>query len=392
MLQGFKDFALPEAFMPHGMCLLWRPDLLFLHGASDFLIAAAYFTIPLLILRAARRRPDLLDANVARLFAAFITACALSHLCALVTLWLPIYGVQGVIKAATAVVSVYTAVELARLLPVFLTMPSRADLAEKEAALLLHRHETTRVQEANDKLSEFAYVVSHDLRAPMRGIANHARFLEEDHGDSLPPDAKKRIGRMQELCRQTEHLISTLLQYSRISRAEAQEDVALSEVVERIRDRLAETLTDRSAQIVLDTPLPIIAGNPADVMTALTNLVLNGITYNDSGAPVVRIGYLDRVKVDGRTLHKAVYVTDNGIGVAAENHDLIFRMFKRLHGPDAYGAGTGAGLAFVRRVAESHGGTVRVVSTPGEGSTFYLTFEAEAQTGSAMTGFATQVA
>lgn len=392
MLQGLRDLVLPEAFMPHGMCLLWRPDLLFLHGGSDVLIALAYFTIPLVILRAVRRRPDLVDTDVARLFAAFITACALSHLAAVVTLWWPAYGIQGVIKAATAVVSVYTAVELARLLPMFLTLPSREDLAEKEAALMMHRHETSRVQEANDKLSEFAYVASHDLRAPMRGIANHARFLEEDHGDSLPEDARKRITRMQELCRQMEHLIVTLLQYSRISRAEAQEDVALSEVVARLRNRLAETLADRNARIEVETPLPVIPGNPADVMTALTNLVVNGLTYNDAEEPVIRIGYLDRVKVGDTTLRKAIYVADNGIGVASENHDLIFRMFKRLHGPGVYGPGTGAGLAFVRRVAESYGGTVRLTSVPGEGSVFYVTFEGEPQAGAAPAGLDPRVA
>ncbi|MBB93427.1 MAG: two-component sensor histidine kinase [Rhodobacteraceae bacterium] len=374
MLEGLTEMIRGEAFMPHGMCLLWRPDLLFLHGGSDLFIALAYLTIPLVIMRAARLRPDLIDAKVARLFAVFITACALSHLAGLATLWWPAYGIQGLIKAATAVVSVYTAVELARLLPSVLTMPSRADLAARDTALNLQRIDSERVREANEKLNEFAYVASHDLRAPMRGIANHARFLEEDHGPDLPQDARRRLSRMQELCVQMEQLISTLLQYSRISRSEACEDVALEPLFLGIRDRLAETLAERNAEIVLDTPLPVMAGDPAGFETVLTNLISNGLTYNSSAAPRVHVGFLDQVEVDGAVLEKALYVRDNGIGIAPDQHDLVFRMFKRLHPPEAYGPGTGAGLAFVRRVVESQGGTVCLHSAPDEGSTFYLTF------------------
>ncbi len=123
-------------FVPHAVCLLWRPDLLIMHGVSDLLIATAYFTIPILIVKAVRARPDLMNGKVAWMFAAFIMACGLSHAAGLLTLWYPAYGFQGMIKVGTAGISVYTAIQLVRLLPDFIAMPSTAQYAESKAELI----------------------------------------------------------------------------------------------------------------------------------------------------------------------------------------------------------------------------------------------------------------
>ncbi|MFK7746197.1 MAG: hypothetical protein AB8B47_14170 [Roseobacter sp.] len=133
MLNYILELFSSAQFVPHAVCLLWRPDLLVMHGVSDFLISAPYLTIPIIILKAVKSRSDLLDPKVARLFAGFITACALSHLAGLLTLWYPAHGVQDVIKLATAAVFIYTAVQLPRLLPGFLTLPSRKEMALKHA-------------------------------------------------------------------------------------------------------------------------------------------------------------------------------------------------------------------------------------------------------------------
>ncbi|MGX1100361.1 sensor histidine kinase [Amorphus sp. MBR-141] len=120
------------AFMPHGYCLLWRPDLVALHAVSDLGIAAAYFAIPIAILVLARRRGDLTGdtGQVVVLFATFIIACALTHLASVFTLWYPAYGLQGLLKAATAIISVLTAVIVWRLLPALTRLPS---ITETEA-------------------------------------------------------------------------------------------------------------------------------------------------------------------------------------------------------------------------------------------------------------------
>ncbi|UES39004.1 sensor histidine kinase [Roseibium aggregatum] len=118
------------SFMPHGYCLLWRPDLVAIHAISDALIAFAYIAIPLMIFGFLRKRPDIQgnSRKIGYLFIAFILACALTHLTALVTLWWPIYGAQGLIKLVTALVSVATAVVVWRVRPMLLAIPSLKDL------------------------------------------------------------------------------------------------------------------------------------------------------------------------------------------------------------------------------------------------------------------------
>ncbi len=371
MLLILQEFFGAAQFVPHGMCLLWRPDLLFLHGGSDLLIAIAYFTIPLVILKAYRLRPDLIDANVARLFVAFITACGLSHVAGLVTLWVPAYGIQGVIKILTAAVSIYTAVQLVRLLPVFLRNPSRREMALKEAEIMLRESEAEEARSVQEKLNEFAYIVSHDLRAPLRGISNQVTFMKEDHED-LGPNERTRLDRIAELCVKADKLIVTLLQYSRIGRMEARETVNTGRVVDEIIASLREFVAERNGTVEIETDLPKVSASPADIDTLFRNLIQNGLIYNDSAERHVAIGFADLVNINGKPERNVFYVRDNGIGISPDFHDEVFRMFKRLNPPTRYGDGTGAGLAFVKKVVEANGGWVQVVSAPGEGTTFYI--------------------
>jgi PAS domain S-box-containing protein len=154
------------SFVPHGYCLLWRPDLVALHAISDFLIAAAYFSIPAVIFLFVRRRRDLELGWVLYLFVAFIFLCGTTHLAGLTTLWYPYYGLEGLIKLVTALVSLGTAILLWPLLPKALAVPSpsrlkltadqlaaevgqrvRAEQDLKEASLALERRVEERTQE-----------------------------------------------------------------------------------------------------------------------------------------------------------------------------------------------------------------------------------------------------
>ena len=136
-MQGILDWLFGAAtFIPHGVCLAWRPDLVALHAASDLVIAASYFAIPAAIAAFVGRRGDLTQGHqrIAWLFAAFITLCGLTHVAGIVTLWAPLYGLQALIKAATALVSIVTAVALFPLLPKLVALPSPAALkAEVDA-------------------------------------------------------------------------------------------------------------------------------------------------------------------------------------------------------------------------------------------------------------------
>lgn len=123
------------SFLPHGYCLLWRPDLVAMHVVSDGIIALAYFSIPAAIFAFVRRRPDFRQHRIATLFILFIVLCGVTHLVGVWTLWQPVYGLQGLIKALTAAVSLLTAILLWPLLPRLVALPSPALLGEKAARL-----------------------------------------------------------------------------------------------------------------------------------------------------------------------------------------------------------------------------------------------------------------
>lgn len=144
------------AFMPHGYCLLWRPDLVAVHAVADALTAAAYFSIPGAILIYRRHRQDLPYSWIGMLFAAFILGCGLTHVANLATLWWPIYGAEGLLKLATAGISVTTAVVLWPLLPRVLALPSTTELQRRNAGLAAEVERRlaaeTMVAQARDEL------------------------------------------------------------------------------------------------------------------------------------------------------------------------------------------------------------------------------------------------
>ncbi len=368
-------------FVPHGMCLLWRPDLLILHGGSDLLIALAYFAIPVIIVEAKNRRPDLIDPSVARMFAAFITACALSHTGALLTLWYPAYALQGVVKLMTAGVSIYTAIQLARIMPRFLSLPSREELIRKDAQIMLGERKILEAQEAQEKLSEFAHIASHDLKAPLRGISNQAKFIDIDHQDTLDPRVRQRLARICELCEQVETSISTLMQYSSIRTVSAPASMDLHNSIETVVGSLSEFLTENNAVVSIETDLPKLQSDPAQIDIVFRNLIMNAIIYNKSDRKQIVIGHVRHVKLHGQDIWDAYYVKDNGVGIAEEFRDTVFNMFKRLHSDAEFGPGTGSGLAFVKKVVGVTNGTVGFSSVIGEGSTFYVSFADQRQFG-----------
>ena len=120
---------------PHGFCLLWDPTLIWTYAISDVGIGLAYFSIPLALIVFVRRRPEIVFRPLFWLFATFILLCGLSHWLDVLTLWVPAYGLEAFVKAATALVSLVTAMSLWRLLPEALAIPSPAELREANRAL-----------------------------------------------------------------------------------------------------------------------------------------------------------------------------------------------------------------------------------------------------------------
>ena len=225
---------------------------------------------------------------------------------------------------------------------------------------------------SNQELDAFTYIASHDLREPLRGIHNYAAMLQEDYGGELDEEAGRRLETLMRLTRRMDGLVESLFEYSRLGRAEmriAPND--LQQVLDDALDSLAHQIRDARAEIVVPRPLPTLPCDALRVGQVFQNLVGNALKYNDA-APRVEIGWSQEPGAPA-----ALYVRDNGIGIAEPHHDVIFRIYKRLHPRDRYGGGTGVGLTIVRRIVERHGGRVWVESETGRGTTFHFTLQPE---------------
>lgn len=238
-----------------------------------------------------------------------------------------------------------------------------AALARHAAALLKLNTALTR---SNEELDAFAYTASHDLTEPLRGIHNYARFTLEDHGDALGDTGRDKLDAIVRLTVRMELVIDSLLQISRLGRAEVlvgdvDVDALLAEVVEL----QAGAIGDHHVEVRVDAPLGTIRSDATKLREILLNLVANAVKYAaDRDVRWVQI----RTRRDGDDA--ILEVRDNGIGIAPEHVEDVFKLFRRLHERDAYGGGVGAGLAIVQRLATRLGGTIDVLSVPGSGTAF----------------------
>ena len=153
MLGHLGEMLASDAYMPHGMCFLWQPGLLWLHAVSDTLIALSYYSIPLALLYFVLRRRDLVFPSVFILFCIFILACGTTHVMAVWTLWHPDYWLDGGIKVVTAVASILSAILLWRILPAALALPNRAELETANRMLAGEVAERTRTAEETRRLN-----------------------------------------------------------------------------------------------------------------------------------------------------------------------------------------------------------------------------------------------
>ena len=230
------------------------------------------------------------------------------------------------------------------------------------------------LHQSNKELDDFAYIASHDLKEPLRGIHNFSNFLLEDYADKLDGDGRSKLETLMRLTRRMESLIDSLLHFSRLGRVDlAMDRVDLNEIVAEVVDSLAITLKEEGVEVRVPRPLPKVRADRARVGEIFYNLVVNAMKYNDKPQKWIEIG----VTHDGSGSPPVFYVRDNGIGIPEKHHDAVFRIFKRLHGREKFGGGTGAGLTIVKKIVERHRGRIWLESAAGEGTTFYFTLQEE---------------
>jgi len=175
-------------YLPHGFCIAWNPQLLAMHVISDFLIAIAYFSIPIGILYVARKRPDTELQPIYYLFAAFILACGVTHVMGILTLWVPLYYTQGITKIVTALVSVATAIYLLPKLKHIMALPDLGKLTQINTALaqeIVSRRQSEASLRQSQELAlqaqktqaAFLANMSHEIRTPMNGVLGLVELL-----------------------------------------------------------------------------------------------------------------------------------------------------------------------------------------------------------------------
>ncbi|ALF52138.1 hypothetical protein ACX27_03595 [Nostoc piscinale CENA21] len=230
---------------------------------------------------------------------------------------------------------------------------------------------TAQLEEVNQELEAFNYTVSHDLRAPLRTMQGFAQALLEDYSDQLDSFGQSYLNYIGEGALQMDTLITDLLSYGRLARVQIQIlPVDLNTVVGEALKQLDAQIKQQQAQVKIDNSLPQVLAHRSTLVQVLTNLLSNAIKFVKSDdIPIVHI-YSEEYIQQGTTWSK-LWIADNGIGIAPEHQERIFRVFERLHGIEAY-PGTGIGLAIVRKALERMGGLCGVESQLNKGSSFWI--------------------
>ena len=247
------------------------------------------------------------------------------------------------------------------------------DISERKAKEEQLRRTLTELKKSNRELDDFAYIASHDLREPMRGMQMHAQKLLQKYAGELDDDGHRRLERLNELADRLQKLVNDLLFFSRLGRsALACEESDLNDVVKESVEALQSYLQERGGEVRVLNPLPKIVCDRVKMQSVFINLITNGLKYNDRPSKIIEIDCLPELPHKGELLNNVFLVRDNGIGIEEMFYEDIFRLFKRLNAEDRYGYGTGAGLTFVRKSIELQGGRIWVESEPEKGSTFYF--------------------
>jgi signal transduction histidine kinase len=221
----------------------------------------------------------------------------------------------------------------------------------------------TLLQRKNQELDQFAHIVSHDLKAPLRGIDNVISWIEEDHANEIPPKLTEYFQIIKGRLIRAENLILGILSYARVGKEKVEkQDVDVNLLV----DEITESLPPH--RIVIPKKLPVLFTEKLPLLQVFTNLIGNAIKHNDKTPGTIKIYHEDH------DTHYEFFVEDNGPGIASNYHDKIFVIFQTLQERDSV-ENTGVGLAIVKKILDERHQTIEVQSEPGQGSIFSFTWD-----------------
>jgi signal transduction histidine kinase len=388
MFKYFTDLLDSRSLSPHGICLLWRPELLWTHVVADAFIFLAYMTIPAALAVIVHRRRDVPFGWIIWSFALFILACGFTHFMGIWTLWRPDYGVEALVKVVTAVASVATAVVLWTLIPVAVALPSPAQLhqvnqelerriAERDRAIAALEHEREERQRAEqalvqaqkmDALGQLTGGIAHDFNNLLQGMLGAFDLVVRRADD---PEKVRQFGQGGlAAARRGADLTSKLLAFARTRQLKL-EPFLLSDMAGELRDMMSRTMgpqIDLRFDIHRDES-PVL-GDRQQTELALLNLVINARDAMPSGGRVtVRVDRYEALAGEadlepGRYMRLSVI--DHGVGM---HPDVAQRAFDPFFTTKPAGQGTGLGLSQVYGYARQTGGGARVESRQGKGTT-----------------------
>ncbi len=375
-------------FMPHGHCYFWRPELVWTMAVSDALIAISYaiISITLYILVKKIRVPF---SWIFVAFGTFIFACGATHLMEVYTLWYPAYWISAFLKGVTAVASVSTCILVILTIPKIYKLNKEILLSEKRRLQLInvnsHLEEMVRwrtkeleenkekmeryandLERSNGDLEQFAAIVSHDLKEPLRTVANYIDLIRSRVPLDKDEVVKNSVNFLLEAVKRMNSLIDDLLEYSHVcSKREKIVQVDLEQALDNALAALKSTIDDNNVKVIREK-LPIVYIKSNYITQIFQNLIGNAIKYRSKERPEIIVRAEEG---EGEWIFS---VRDNGIGFDQQYATRIFKIFQRLHGRSEY-SGTGVGLAICKKIVVHNGGRIWAVSTPKMGSVFYFT-------------------
>ncbi|WP_010135072.1 sensor histidine kinase [Ochrovirga pacifica] len=244
-----------------------------------------------------------------------------------------------------------------------------SSLIEQQAKEIVHINKKRdqllkELEHQNTELNEYAHVVSHDLKSPLRSVDALASWLIEDYSEVLDENGRETLGLIRKNVEKMDALITGILEYSTVSKSDHKTyDVDLDLLV---RELLTYVDLPNHIQIKIPKKLPIVNGDRHRMQQLFQNLIVNAINYNDKERGVIEIGFNDKINL------YEFYVKDNGKGIEAPYLDKIFKAFFKLeNNPESIGLG----LSIVKRIVELYGGTIRSESELDKGTTFFFTLK-----------------
>ena len=240
------------------------------------------------------------------------------------------------------------------------------DITERKAMENEIKQTMAKLQQSNAELEQFAYVASHDLQEPLRMVASYVQLIERRYKGKLDPDADEFIAYAVDGANRMRGLIDDLLTYSRVARlGKPFEPTNLESTLDIAVKNLQASITENCAVVTHDK-LPVVMADGGQLVQLLQNLIGNAIKFHGKEPPRVHVSA--QVKENEYLFS----VRDNGIGIAPEYYDRLFKIFQRLHTREEY-TGSGIGLAVCKRIVERHGGRIWIESQVEKGSTIYFT-------------------